>query len=1146
VNAITRRAFAFLLVAYTLVALTSPGVAAAYVIIGGMPANGSPAPGEQYTDLGHGLYEYSHTDFNIAGPIPITMTRVYRSKDWDSNKNFLVRPFGVGFNLNYNMYLYSNSEKAGTGYTDAEIVLPDGGQMVCNRTSSCTQNGCTDYTDAVFQCTSNPDATFFGAEITYNAATPGWDVTLKNRKVYSFGLGAPLQSIRDRYGNEVTLVRSGGQNGNITQISSSNGTYINFSYTDSANSSLITEATDNSGRTFTYGYDSNSRLTQATGGFTGGPGGFYLQNLSYGSSSQMGDLTTINQGINGEANFTTTIQYGNTYDSVSKVTTPGGSWTYNPTFSGFVIANLKITDPNGIKRQYFFNQSGYLFKDVRAQSLGLAETTTYTRDPNNNHILSMTDNIGRVTGYVYDPLGNITSVTNLQGTPNAVTTGYGYGACSQLTSLTDPLQHSISATPDSNCNATAITDQTGNIWNLQYNGGMNAGTMPTSITDPLQNPPVSLTYDFSNSPSSIKDPLGNTTTLAHDVVGRLAAITDPLRNKTQLTYDYLDDLLSVIDANSQTTSYRYDGLLDFLGWTDAGGNKSVIYFTPTVGAVEFYSGAGGTGSYMLDPVGNMTSYTDKRGLTSALTYDVLNRLTKIKYNSSSSPGFPQTSITYTYDGVDRVTKMVDTGGGNPSAPGNTQTFVYDGLDRVTSWTSPEGAVTYSYDNAGRRTTMKAGGQVQVNYCYDAANRLLTLTSGGLLLCPSQNPTVTIAYDHDGRRQSLALPNGVSVAYGYDASSNFTSLSYSSIGSGSLGNLTYAYDANGRVSQTGGSLAAVNIPSAVSGATYNPGNQLATWKGTTIPSDNANNLSNDPTLPTPGSTTWDERNHLASVNAQGAQNFLYDALGRRESESGSIPTSTFLYDGLTPVRTTTGSANADLLSMPGTGEVLARTDSSGTMVPLHDQLGSTIGLVNGAGAITTQYTYGPFGTRSMTGAANANPFQFAGMEYDSTGLYHTFARYYSPGLQRFLSEDPLGIGGGDSNIFAYVHNNPVNMIDPLGLSAGGGGSSGGSGGSGGCDGCIPPPAPPRLFPGGKVGSPYPEMLIAVAPPTPLPSKPPTATPLPPQPPAPPSDSMWEKFKEKLRHIIDPNEWQINTPEKTHGVRGQLDNNNNVPG
>ena len=239
------------------------------------------------------------------------------------------------------------------------------------------------------------------------------------------------------------------------------------------------------------------------------------------------------------------------------------------------------------------------------------------------------------------------------------------------------------------------------------------------------------------------------------------------------------------------------------------------------------------------------------------------------------------------------------------------------------------------------------------------------------------------------------------------------------------------------------------------ATYNAGNQLTLWNGSNLGSDNANNLTNDPTLPTPGSATWNERNQLASVNAGGAQNFSYDAAGRRESESGSIPTATFVYDGFTPVRTMTGSSNADLLAMPGIGEVFSRTDSSGTVVHLHDLAGSTIGLVDSTGNIVTQYAYTPFGRPTVSGANNANPFEFAGMEYDSTGLFHTWARYYSPGLQRFLSEDPIGIGGGDTNIFAYVHNDPVSMIDPLGLNTG----SAGGGDYGGCTTCYRPPDQP---------------------------------------------------------------------------------------
>ena len=42
-----------------------------------------------------------------------------------------------------------------------------------------------------------------------------------------------------------------------------------------------------------------------------------------------------------------------------------------------------------------------------------------------------------------------------------------------------------------------------------------------------------------------------------------------------------------------------------------------------------------------------------------------------------------------------------------------------------------------------------------------------------------------------------------------------------------------------------------------------------------------------------------------------------------------------------------------------------------------------------------------------------------------------ARYYHPGLQRFISEDPIGFAGGDPNLYAYVGNNPLSFRDPTG-------------------------------------------------------------------------------------------------------------------
>ena len=43
-----------------------------------------------------------------------------------------------------------------------------------------------------------------------------------------------------------------------------------------------------------------------------------------------------------------------------------------------------------------------------------------------------------------------------------------------------------------------------------------------------------------------------------------------------------------------------------------------------------------------------------------------------------------------------------------------------------------------------------------------------------------------------------------------------------------------------------------------------------------------------------------------------------------------------------------------------------------------------------------------------------------------------ARYYNPSIGRFISEDPYGFEGRDQNLFRFVWNNPINLIDPVGL------------------------------------------------------------------------------------------------------------------
>jgi RHS repeat-associated protein len=102
--------------------------------------------------------------------------------------------------------------------------------------------------------------------------------------------------------------------------------------------------------------------------------------------------------------------------------------------------------------------------------------------------------------------------------------------------------------------------------------------------------------------------------------------------------------------------------------------------------------------------------------------------------------------------------------------------------------------------------------------------------------------------------------------------------------------------------------------------------------------------------------------------------------------------------------------------------------------LKDALGSTIALVDVNGNIQTSYTYDPYGGTSVTGTSNGNEFQYTGRENEGNGLYFYRARYYSPLLGRFISEDPLGFAGDDDNLYAYAFDAPTDFIDPLGTDA----------------------------------------------------------------------------------------------------------------
>jgi len=384
------------------------------------------------------------------------------------------------------------------------------------------------------------------------------------------------------------------------------------------------------------------------------------------------------------------------------------------------------------------------------------------------------------------------------------------------------------------------------------------------------------------------------------------------------------------------------------------------------------------------------------------------RRTFAGFNTVTGPTYDST-ITFSYDAGDRLTSVVDSVAG-------TITPTFDNLDRLTEEQTSQGTVDYTYDAAGRRTSMTVAGQTAVDYSYDNANRLTGMTQG-------TSTSVSFGYDNANKRTSLTLPNGIVVSYGYDSASQLTGLTYTN-GSTTLGNLIYSYDLAGRRTSMGGSLAQQELPSAISTTAYNANNQLTTWGTASLYYDANGNMTSDGT----NSYVWDARNHLASMNL-GGETFEYDGYGRRVGKTTIGGTTNYLYDGINPVQELSGTTvTANLLTGLGVDERFTRTDSSGTANFLTDALGSTITLTNSSGSTLASYAYEPFGNTTVTSGTSASPYQYTGQVNDGTGVYFYRNRYYSPTLQRFISEDPLG----DVNLYEYARNNPVRNTDPLGL------------------------------------------------------------------------------------------------------------------
>jgi RHS repeat-associated protein len=101
---------------------------------------------------------------------------------------------------------------------------------------------------------------------------------------------------------------------------------------------------------------------------------------------------------------------------------------------------------------------------------------------------------------------------------------------------------------------------------------------------------------------------------------------------------------------------------------------------------------------------------------------------------------------------------------------------------------------------------------------------------------------------------------------------------------------------------------------------------------------------------------------------------------------------------------------------------------------YDQVGSPRLVADGSGNVVKRISYDSFGNiLEDTNPSFTIPFGFAGGLHDrDTGLVRFGFRDYDPEVGRWTAKDPIGFAGGDTDLYGYVLNNPVNWSDPFGL------------------------------------------------------------------------------------------------------------------
>lgn len=664
-----------------------------------------------------------------------------------------------------------------------------------------------------------------------------------------------------------------------------------------------------------------------------------------------------------------------TYDDlnrVTKITYPDGTFeqvAYHP------ITGMKDWSQarDGGRTLYFYDQRGYL---IATNEPG--QRFTFWNYDNDGNLILLIDPKGNRTTWEYDVEGRLVKKTLQDGALEQ----YAWNTKSQLTQQTSPR----------GLKRILTYDTLGRVTSTAYQDSTGATAFPTE----------SLTYDVLDRVATSLDGEG-TTTYSYDTAARLSSVDGPYGSDTvSYTYDNSSRVSTITTPGSITQSFTYDSDKRLSTWTDVFGSGSITYSGRT-SRVTGISRAGGmlTSSY---------SYTASSDLF---------KLSQIKHQTGSSV---ISQFDYTWNARQDIATWTRTLGS--TADRQTQwTLGHDAAHQLISATlrqvSDSSIVSdqrWGFDRMGNRSLEHdLVTDVRTEYSHNNTNQLVdkkTFSSG-------QKPWMKGALNEPG---SVSLGgNAVPVKGDNSFEGQSPSRTTTVVAKDTAGNTTTE---NWQLNSGSGSTADATL---------------------TYTHDSEGNLLGDGT----STFEWDLRNRLtAIVTGTHRTEYTYDGSNRRvrvvEKDSGTTTSDLrYVFNGLS-ILEERASDNSTVLRRFYAGGHVDIADSGKRYAYTTDHLGSIreVMLLDGTSGdptnatLTARYDYDLWGQRSVldggTAAETLVLHGYTGHVYHKwSGLWLAPYRAYSSSMGRWISRDPITERGG-LNLYGYVGNCPLPLVDPLGL------------------------------------------------------------------------------------------------------------------